>query len=188
MILTGPFASEGEIHRFRREARAAAALKHPNIVAVHETGIHDGHHYFTMDWVDSESLAARLQRGSLANREAARLLQQVADATHYAHQSGVLHRDLKPSNLLIDRAGQPHITDFGLAKPLGSSNEDTVEELTYSGQILGTPSYMSPEQAQANHQLVSVASDIYSLGAILYACLSGRARLWLNRRSKPFAK
>ncbi|MCS7467240.1 protein kinase [Stieleria sp. ICT_E10.1] len=175
MILTGPFASAAEVERFQREARAAAALKHPNIVGVHEIGIHDGHHYFTMDFVDSESLSGRLQRGSLSDHEAAGMLKQVATATHYAHQNGVLHRDLKPSNLLIDHSGQPHVTDFGLAKPLGGRNEDTIEEITCSGQILGTPSYMSPEQAQAKHQLVGVASDIYSLGAILYACLCGRA-------------
>lgn len=175
MILTGPFASDAEVDRFRREARSAAGLKHPNIVGVHEIGIHNGHHYFTMDYIESESLSMRLQRGSLSSHDAARILGQIATATHYAHQQGVLHRDLKPSNVLIDRSGVPHITDFGLAKPLVGAADETADELTYSGQILGTPSYMSPEQASAKHQLVGVASDIYSLGAILYACLSGRA-------------
>jgi WD40 repeat protein/tRNA A-37 threonylcarbamoyl transferase component Bud32 len=175
MILAGHLASDAEVDRFQREARAAAALQHPNIVGVHEIGVHDGHHYFTMDYIESVSLSDRLREGSLAPREAAKLLELLARATHYAHQQGVLHRDLKPANILMDAAGQPHITDFGLAKPLAEAGERTQEEITRSGQIIGTPSYMAPEQAAAKHQLVSVASDVYSLGAILYACLSGRA-------------
>lgn len=175
MILAGRLASSVEVERFRREARAAAALKHPNIVGVHEISVHDGHHYFTMDYIESESLSHRLRKGSLAPRQAAELLDVLARATHYAHGQGVLHRDLKPANILIDLNGHPHITDFGLAKPIAEVGESTQEEITTSGQIIGTPSYMAPEQAAAKHQLVSVASDVYSLGAILYACLSGRA-------------
>ncbi|MGI9471143.1 MAG: serine/threonine protein kinase, partial [Rubripirellula sp.] len=175
MILSGRFATELEVDRFRREARSAASLKHPNIVGVYEIGVHEGNHYFTMDYIESVSLSHRLREGSLAPRDAAKLLQTLACATHFAHEKGVLHRDLKPANVLMDSSGQPHITDFGLAKPIANSTEFSDVEITRSGQVVGTPSYMSPEQAAAKHQLVSVASDVYSLGAILYACLSGRA-------------
>lgn len=175
MILSGRFANDIQIERFYREARAAAALKHPNIISVYEIGNHLGHHYFSMDFIDGESLSQRLRDGSMPPRRAARLVEVLARATHYAHQQGVLHRDLKPGNVLMDSQGVPHISDFGLAKPIIDSEGDTVDEITHSGQILGTPSYMAPEQAAAKHQLVSVASDVYSLGAILYACLTGRA-------------
>ncbi len=173
MILSGRLASEADVDRFHREARAAASLKHPNIVGVHEVGQHEGHHYFTMDFVDGESLAHRISEGSLAPRRAAELIKTVAEAISYAHERGVLHRDLKPANILIDASGQPHVTDFGLAKTL--VDDATNVDLTATGQIIGTPSYMAPEQASAKHQLVCVASDVYSVGAILYACLSGRA-------------
>ena len=172
MILSGRLASEADVDRFHREARAAAALKHPNIVSVHEVGQHEGHHYFTMDFVDGRSLASIISEETLSPRKAAELLKTVALAIEYSHEHGVLHRDLKPANILIDADGQPHVTDFGLAKTL--AEDATNVDLTATGQILGTPSYMSPEQAGAKHQLVSVASDVYSLGAIMYACLSGR--------------
>lgn len=175
MILLGRFATHSDVERFRREARAAATLQHPNIVGVHEIGTHEGHPYYTMDFVESESLAKRLRRGSLAVRESACLVGTLARATQFAHEKGVLHRDLKPGNILIDGKGTPHITDFGLAKSIGVDAWDTMDDLTQTGQIIGTPSYMSPEQAAAKHNLVSVASDVYSLGAILYACLTGRA-------------
>jgi serine/threonine protein kinase len=116
MILSGRYASEAEVDRFRREARATAALKHPHLVGVHEIGVHEGNHYFTMDYIENVSLAQQLREGSLAPREAANLLLTLTQATHYAHEKGVLHRDLKPANVLIDSSGQPHITDFGLAK------------------------------------------------------------------------
>ncbi|MCM2372335.1 WD40 repeat domain-containing serine/threonine protein kinase [Aporhodopirellula aestuarii] len=173
MILAGRLASEADVDRFHREARAAAALKHPNIVGVHEVGQHEGHHYFTMDFVDGESLAHVISKGSLAPRRAAELMKTIAESIEYAHQRGVLHRDLKPANILLDANRQPHVTDFGLAKTL--VDDASGVDLTTTGQILGTPSYMAPEQASAKHQLVKRSSDVYSLGAILYACLSGRA-------------
>ncbi len=173
MILAGRLASETDVDRFHREARSAAALHHPNIVGVYEVGTHEGHHYFTMDFVESQSLASIISGESLAPRRTAKLLAKISDAIHYAHGQGVLHRDLKPANVLIDEAGEPHVTDFGLAKTL--ADDVSGAELTSTGQILGTPGYMSPEQASAKHDLVSVASDVYSLGAVLYACLCGRA-------------
>ncbi|MCS7469598.1 serine/threonine-protein kinase [Stieleria sp. ICT_E10.1] len=175
MILSGRLAGAAEVDRFQREARAAASIKHPNIVGVHEIGVHEGQHYFTMDYVESESLRERLREGSLAPQKAAKLTETLARATQFAHTRGILHRDLKPANVLVDSNEQPYITDFGLAKPLADFDDASQTDITRSGQIIGTPSYMSPEQAAAKHQLVGVASDIYSLGAILYACLSGRA-------------
>jgi len=175
MILSGVLASETEVDRFIREARSAARLKHPNIVGVHEIGVHQGHHYYTMDYIRGESLSNRLRNGSMTPRKAAELLRTLAEATHYAHTNGVLHRDLKPANILLDRSGQPHIIDFGLAKTLLAVEDETSESITQTGQILGTPSYMAPEQAATKQELIGVASDVYSLGAILYACLSGRA-------------
>ncbi|GAA4454323.1 protein kinase domain-containing protein [Novipirellula rosea] len=172
MILSGRLATEADVDRFYREARAAAALNHPNIVGVHEVAEHEGHHYFTMDLVAGRSLASIISEGTLSPRKSAELIIAVALAIEYAHEHGVLHRDLKPANILIDDDGKPHVTDFGLAKTLAGNAAD--EDLTASGQILGTPTYMSPEQASAKHDLVGVASDVYSLGAILYACLSGR--------------
>lgn len=175
MILTGALANRSEVDRFRREAKSAATLRHPNIVAVHEIGDHQGSHYFTMDYIESVSLSDRLREGSLPPIDAAKLLETIAQATHHAHKQGILHRDLKPANVLIDNLGQPHITDFGLAKTIIATDAESQAEITQTGQIIGTPSYMAPEQAAAKHQLVSVASDVYSLGGILYACLSGRA-------------
>lgn len=175
MILSGPLASSTEIDRFRREARAAARLQHPNIVSVHEIGQHEEHYFFTMDYVESDSLADRLREGSLSAQESALLTLKISRAMSYAHQEGVLHRDLKPANILIDPSGEPHITDFGLAKAQADADIDTLSNMTESGQILGTPSYMSPEQASGKTDLVSVQSDVYSIGAILYACLVGRA-------------
>ncbi|QEF98490.1 Serine/threonine-protein kinase PknB [Stieleria maiorica] len=174
MILSGRLANEAQVERFYREARSAAALKHPRIVAVHEIGKHEGHHYFTMDFIEGESLAETLREDSLPPRRAAELVATLADAIHFAHQRGVLHRDLKPANVLLDGDGQPHITDFGLSKPLFDADAD-LGAITYSGQILGTPRFMAPEQAAAEHGRVGVPSDVYSLGAILYTSLVGRA-------------
>lgn len=175
MILAGRLADTSDIERFQREARAAGRLRHPAIVPVHEIGEHDGRHYFTMDYVDGRSLAEIIREETLAPKAAAQLLRTTAEAVHYAHEQGTVHRDLKPANILLESSGQPQVTDFGLAKMLESVDEESRAELTASGQILGTPSYMSPEQASGKQELVGPASDIYSLGAILYACLTGRA-------------
>lgn len=185
MLLHGDFASEEMVKRFHAEAEAAASLQHPNIVAMHEVGVHEGLHYFSMDYVEGQSLAALAGQKPLAPEQAARYVQEMAKAIHYAHQRGILHRDLKPSNVVIDQFDQPRITDFGLAKrfvvsPSGGSSDGgpakagTTDELTVSGQVLGAPSFMPPEQAAGKRGQVRVASDVYALGAILYQLLTGR--------------
>jgi tetratricopeptide (TPR) repeat protein len=169
MILGGHLAAPDEIRRFRAEAEAAASLKHPNIVAIHEVGGHQGQHYFSMDFIAGRSLAAAMRDGPWPVEQAARCVQTIAKAVHFAHQQGLLHRDLKPSNVLLDHDGQPHITDFGLARRIAGTSE-----LTLTGQVLGTPSYMSPEQASAKPNALGPGTDVYSLGAILYELLTGR--------------
>lgn len=170
MTLSGQFASPHDVRRFRMEAEAAARLgDHPAIVPIYEVGEVDGRQYFTMQFIDGPSLAAKIIAGPIDPQEAARIVLQVAQAIQYAHEYGVLHRDLKPANILIDRNGQPKLTDFGLAKSADSSNA-----LTSSGLIIGTPSYMSPEQASGKPGGWEPATDIYSLGAVLYACLVGK--------------
>lgn len=169
MIRSGCLAGEEEIHRFYAEARSAARLDHPNIVAVYQCGEIDGHHYFSMDYVPGTDLARWISRGPLEPQEAARCVRDVARTIAYAHSQGVLHRDLKPANVLIDQENQFVITDFGLAKVMGSDNG-----LTRSGAALGTPSYMSPEQAEGNSQEHAATTDVYSMGAILFAALTGR--------------
>lgn len=175
MILAGQLADEADVERFQREAQAAGQLRHPHIVAIHEIGEHDGHHYFTMDYIDGHSLADRLRDKSISPQEAAVLLKTLAETIHFAHQKGTLHRDLKPANILIDSSGTPHVTDFGLAKAVIANEDASRAELTASGQILGTPSHMSPEQASGKHKEIGPAADIYSLGSVLFACLTGRA-------------
>ena len=169
MILAGQRASEHDIQRFHAEAESAANLNHPGIVSVHEVGMHADQHYLCMAFVDGPSLAAKLANGPLPPREAADLMKQVAEATAYAHAQGIIHRDLKPGNILLDRRGKPLIADFGLAKRIGQESG-----LTATGQILGTPSYMPPEQATGRHDGIDEKSDVYSLGAILYALITGR--------------
>jgi serine/threonine-protein kinase len=172
MVLRGATASAGDLARFRAEAEAVARLDHPGIVPVYEVGELDGQPYFSMKFVAGTTLARRLAEGPLPPREAAEMLAPVCRAIHFAHKQGVLHRDLKPSNILIDLDGRPHVTDFGLAKRL--SDDEALTALTHSGAIVGTPSYMAPEQAAAARGEIGPASDVYSLGAILYAMLTGR--------------
>jgi serine/threonine-protein kinase len=171
MILRGTTASPADLARFRAEAEAVARLDHPGIVPVYEVGELDGQPYFSMKFVAGTTLARRLTDGPLAPREAAALLAPVCRAIHFAHTQGVLHRDLKPSNILIDLDGRPHVTDFGLAKRI---SEPGASGLTNTGAILGTPSYMAPEQAAGTRGEIGPASDVYSLGTILYAMLTGR--------------
>ncbi len=169
MILTGQFASSADVARFYSEAQAAANLEHPGIVPIYEVGQYGGQHYFSMAYVEGESLATALVKGPLPPLEAAALVGRLSEAVQFAHQRGVIHRDLKPANVLIDSAGLPHITDFGLAKHARGDSG-----LTATGQVLGTPSYMPPEQAAGEVSAIGPAADVYSLGAVLYAALTGR--------------
>jgi serine/threonine-protein kinase len=169
LILRGELATPEEVARFQAEATAAGRLQHPQIVPIYEVGSAGGHCYFAMQLVEGTTLADRLAAGPLAAREAARIMLAVARAIHYAHTQGVIHRDLKPANILLDVSGQPHVTDFGLAKQLSATTN-----LTRTGSMLGTPAYMAPELASGDRGAVGPASDIYSLGTILYALLTGR--------------
>ncbi len=169
VVLHGSFSSPEFVRRFRTEAAVVASLQHPHIVAVHEVGQADEEHFFSMDYIEGKSLAELIREQPVSARHAAQYLKTIAEAVHYAHERGVVHRDLKPSNVLIDIFDQPRITDFGLAKVLG-----TDAELTTTGQVLGSPAYIAPEQAAGRADEVGPASDIYSLGAILYHLLTGR--------------
>jgi serine/threonine-protein kinase len=169
LILRGSLASTDELARFQAEAEAAGRLQHPHIVPIYEVASHEGQCYFSMQLVEGDTLAARLADGPLPAREAVALVATVARAIHYAHSQGIIHRDLKPANILIDAAGAPHVTDFGLAKQL-----DAGASLTRTGAVLGTPAYMAPELASGDRGSIGPASDVYSLGTILYALLTGR--------------
>jgi serine/threonine-protein kinase len=183
LILAGRFATPADVQRFRTEAEAAASLDHPNIVPIYQVGEHDGQHYFSMKWLEGGSLADRLAGRPLPDREAAQLVAVLARAMHCAHQRGVVHRDLKPANILLaegegwrgeeptrrDTPLHPQVTDFGLAKRLESATAQT-----QSGAIVGSPSYMAPEQAGGRTREVGPGADIYALGAILYEALTGR--------------
>jgi serine/threonine protein kinase/uncharacterized membrane protein len=171
MILRGELATAEDLARFRTEAQAAAHLEHPNIVPVYEAGEHEGQAYFSMRFVEGQTLAALLARGPLRPRDAARYLAAIGRAVQYAHQHGILHRDLKPSNILIDQNDVPHITDFGLAKRVSG---DATSRRTATGNIVGTPAYMAPEQVSNRRGTPSSLSDVYSLGVILYEMLTGR--------------
>ena len=169
MLLRRDLASQADLSRFRSEAEAAAQLDHPGIVSIFEVGEHDGHPFYSMRYIEGTTLSKRLEAGPIPPREGARILLRVAEAVQAAHARGVLHRDLKPSNILIDLAGKPHVSDFGLAKRLEGN-----QTMTHTGAILGTPCYMSPEQAAGSRGDVGPVSDVWSLGAILYQVLVDR--------------
>jgi len=169
MLLAGPYARPEERERFLREAQAVAALRHPNIVQVHDAGEVDGRPYFTMELVEGGDLAQQIQGVPQPARKAADLVATLADAVHTAHQCGIVHRDLKPNNILLTKDGTPKVTDFGLARRIAGDSG-----LTFSGAPMGTPSYMAPEQARGHKGAIGPATDVYALGAILYELLTGR--------------
>lgn len=175
MIRSGELANSKDLQRFEAEARAAAKLSHPGIVSVHEVGIHNGQHFYTMDYVDGGSVAQLLRNEPVPPIRAAKLVRRLAEAMHYAHEQNIVHRDLKPANILLTAKGAPRITDFGLAKHVRTEAESNSPTMTETGQILGTAGYMSPEQAAGKSRMVGPSADIYSLGAVLYALLTRRA-------------
>jgi TolB-like protein/predicted Ser/Thr protein kinase/Flp pilus assembly protein TadD len=169
VINLGEWASKAHVKRFRREAEAAASLDHPGIVPIHEVGERDGSCYFSMTFVDGGQLDEVVRRAPMSIRQAVELIAKVARTVHYAHEHGILHRDIKPGNILLDTNGEPHLTDFGLARLL-----ETESSITHTLDVLGTPSYMAPEQAVGNNAAVSSATDVYGLGAVLYQLLTGQ--------------
>ncbi len=168
MIRSSMLASEEDVARFKMEAEAAAGLDHPNIVPIYDVGELEGQHYFSMKLIEGTTLDRELETLRRNPRTAVELMATVARAIHAAHQHGILHRDIKPANILIDQGGQPHVADFGLAKQIESNSSMTV-----SGQIMGTPFYMAPEQAEGDMKNVTTKADVYSLGALLYHALTG---------------
>ena len=169
MILSSKHASARDLVRFQIEAESVARLQHPHIVQIHEIGDYEGNPFFSLEYCDGGNLGSRLKKQLPSPSEAARLLETLAQAMHYAHLRGVVHRDLKPVNILLDSAGQPKIADFGLAK-----RTDSDSDFSQSGAILGTPSYMAPEQAAGKVRDTGPAADVYALGAILYELLTGK--------------
>jgi serine/threonine protein kinase/tetratricopeptide (TPR) repeat protein len=168
VIGLGPWGTEAHLKRFRREAEAAAKLDHPFIVPIHEVGERDGCCYFSMNFVEGGQLDQVIRRAPLSIRQAAELIAKLARTVHYAHEHGILHRDIKPGNILLDTKGEPHLTDFGLARLVEA--ESTV---TRTLEVMGTPSYMAPCQAAGNNAAVSKATDVYGLGAVFYELLTG---------------
>jgi TolB-like protein/Tfp pilus assembly protein PilF len=168
VISLGQWASKAHLKRFRREAEAAASLDHPSIVPIYEVGERDGSCYFSMKFVEGGQLDEVVRRTPMSIRQAVELIAKVARTVHYAHEHGILHRDIKPGNILLDAKAEPHLTDFGLARLVESESS-----VTQTLDVLGTPSYMAPEQAVGNNAAVSSATDVYGLGAVLYQLLTG---------------
>ena len=169
VISLGQWASKAHLKRFRLEAEAAARLEHPGIVPIHEVGERDGSCYFSMKFVEGGQLDEVVRRVPMSIRQAAELIAKVARTVHYAHQHGILHRDIKPGNILLDQKGEPHLTDFGLARLV-----ETESTMTRTLEVLGTPSYMAPEQALGNNAAVSSVTDVYGIGAVFYQLLTGQ--------------
>src|SRR6266581_233044 len=169
VIGLGQWASKAHLKRFRREAEAAASLEHPGTVPIHEVGERDGSCYFSMKFVEGGQLDAVVRQAPMLIRHAAELIVKVACTVHYAHEHGILHRDIKPGNILLDAKGEPHLTDFGLARLVESESS-----VTQTLDVLGTPSYMAPEQAVGNNEAISSVTDVYGLGAVLYQLLTGQ--------------
>ena len=169
VIGLGHWATEAHLKRFRREAEAAASLEHPGIVPIHEVGERDGSCYFSMKFIEGGQLDEVVRRTPMSIRQAAELIAKVARTVHYAHEHGILHRDIKPGNILLDQKGEPHLTDFGLARLV-----ETESTVTRTKEVLGTPSYMAPEQAVGETRKLTSATDVYGLGAVLYQLLTGQ--------------
>src|SRR5437764_595544 len=169
VISLGQWASKAHLKRFRLEAEAAARLEHPGIVPIHEVGERDGQCYFSMKFVEGGQLDEVVGRAPMSIRQGAELIAKVARTVHYAHEHGILHRDIKPGNILLDAKGEPHLTDFGLARLVESESS-----VTHTLEVLGTPSYMAPEQAVGNNAAISSVTDVYGLGAVLYQSLTGQ--------------
>src|SRR5947209_3212400 len=167
VISLGQWASKAHLKRFRLEAEAAARLEHPGIVPIHEVGERDGSCYFSMKFIEGGQLDEIVRREPMPIRQGAELIAKVARTVHYAHEHGILHRDIKPGNILLDANGEPHLTDFGLARLVESESS-----VTHTLEVLGTPSYMAPEQAVGNNTVVSNATDVYGIGAVLYQLLT----------------
>ena len=168
-LAAAQYATREQLERFLDEARAVARLRHPNIVAIHAIGEHEGRPYLSLEYAEGGSLAQRMAGGPMAPRPSAELVELLAHAIEAAHRAGVVHRDLKPGNVLLTAEGVPKVGDFGLAKLMDSDSA-----LTCSGQVMGTPSYMAPEQAEGHSSRVGPTADVYALGAILYQALTGR--------------
>src|SRR6267154_5348587 len=171
IIVLGHWATARHLRRFRLEAEAAARLNHPSIVPIHEIRERDGFCYFSMNLVEGGQLDEVVRREAISIRRAAELIAKLARTVHYAHEHGILHRDIKPGNILLDKEGEPHLTDFGLARLT-----ETESNVTRTLEVLGTPSYMAPEQAVGNNPAtagLTSATDVYGLGAVLYQLLTG---------------
>jgi len=177
MLRASRLAGPDEVDRFLREARSFAQLKHPGIVTLYEIGHDEGEYYLVEEYVEGVTLADRMGREPVPFREAAEILTRVGEALDVAHRQGVIHRDIKPSNILLDSKGDPHLTDFGLAKCEGDE-----KPMTHSGEVLGTPAYMSPEQARGESGRVDARTDVYSMGVILYELLTQERPFQGNRR------
>src|SRR6266513_131206 len=168
VIGLGQWATKTHLKRFRLEAEAAASLEHPGIVPIHEVGEREGTCYFSMGFIEGDQLDAVVRREPMSVRRAAELIAKVARTVHYAHEHHILHRDIKPRNILLDQQGEPHLTDFGLARLV-----ETESTVTRTMEVLGTPSYMAPEQAEGNDAAITSATDVYGLGAVFYQLLTG---------------
>ncbi len=174
VMLAGRSANERDRRRFEREVEIAASLEHPNIARLYATGIHEGHYWFAMEYVEGERLDQFAARRNLGVRDILVLFGRVCEAVNYAHQRGIMHRDLKPGNILVDRAGQPRVLDLGLAK-VADPTADIEQTISMGGELAGTPAYMSPEQIQGGPTGLDVRSDVYSLGVVLYQLLTGQS-------------
>jgi len=168
VIALGHWATDPHLKRFRREAEAAASLDHPSIVPIYEVGERDGSCYFSMKLVEGGQLDEVTRHEPMPIRQAVELIAKVARTVHYAHEHGILHRDIKPGNILLDQKNEPHLTDFGLARLV-----ETESTVTRTLEVLGTPSYMAPEQAVGNNDALNRATDVYGVGAVLYQLLTG---------------